>query len=76
MTSTVVMTIKSSLSAEITWDDATWILSCSFIIFTMQTGKRCICVNKIYVLFNRKINNFIYSVTWTISTNYIFKCIK
>lgn len=23
------------------WDDATWILACSFIIFTMQSGKLC-----------------------------------
>lgn len=21
------------------WDDATWILGCSFVVFTMQTGK-------------------------------------
>ena len=24
---------------EITWDDATWILTSAFIIFTMQSGK-------------------------------------
>lgn len=25
-------------SADMTWDDATWILTSSFIIFTMQSG--------------------------------------
>lgn len=36
-----VMTITAGLKINgiITWDDATWILSCSFMIFTMQTGK-------------------------------------
>ncbi len=26
------------------WDDATWILTASFIIFTMQSGKFCMIV--------------------------------
>ena len=28
-------------SGPISWDDATWILACSFIIFTMQSGELC-----------------------------------
>lgn len=30
---------KLEHQGEITWDDATWILTSSFIIFTMQSGK-------------------------------------
>ena len=36
--STVAVITKSS-DREMTWDDATWILTSSFIIFTMQSGK-------------------------------------
>lgn len=39
-------TIKDKLLLPITWDDATWILSCSFMIFTMQTGKTASLSNK------------------------------
>jgi len=31
----------------ITWDDATWILTSSFIIFTMQSGKRSVIYTNI-----------------------------
>lgn len=32
-------TMPASAGEELTWDDATWILTSSFIIFTMQSGK-------------------------------------
>ena len=31
--------VKAVDVGPITWDDATWILTSSFIIFTMQSGK-------------------------------------
>lgn len=33
---------------DLTWDDATWIITASFIIFTMQTGK---ALNEIIIAF-------------------------
>lgn len=38
---TVYSMIGSSSVGPITWDDATWILTSSFIIFTMQSGWLC-----------------------------------
>ncbi|XP_070542960.1 putative ammonium transporter 2 [Ptychodera flava] len=35
---TVVPTTVSVLELGLLWDDATWVLSCTFIIFTMQSG--------------------------------------
>lgn len=33
-------TLKASMcDDDLTWDDATWILTSSFIIFTMQSGE-------------------------------------
>ncbi len=31
-------TVDNGAEGAITWDDATWILTSSFIIFTMQSG--------------------------------------
>ena len=31
--------LEASTEPELTWDDATWILTSSFIIFTMQSGE-------------------------------------
>lgn len=30
------------------WDDATWILTSSFVIFTMQSGKYIVLISKHY----------------------------
>lgn len=38
---TVYSMIGSNSVGPITWDDATWILTSSFIIFTMQSGWLC-----------------------------------
>ena len=40
----------SNRTGDITWDDATWILTSSFIIFTMQSGEYHI-KNYIYIVY-------------------------
>ena len=49
---TTEMPVTTSKSiGPITWDDATWILTSSFIIFTMQSGRKLFIIkNKIEVL--------------------------
>ncbi len=39
-TAAEVTPVPTTAEAEMTWDDATWILTSSFIIFTMQSGTR------------------------------------
>lgn len=39
-------------AGAISWDDATWILACSFIIFTMQSGNFNISPNMQLIDFN------------------------
>ena len=38
-TNMAVSSMEEAKIATLSWDDATWILTSSFIIFTMQTGK-------------------------------------
>lgn len=35
-------TVADQDSSQLTWDDATWILTSAFIIFTMQSGIMCV----------------------------------
>ena len=51
----VTMPASDSFVSPITWDDATWILSCSFMIFTMQTGKRIIEITRNTYMLNSSI---------------------
>jgi hypothetical protein len=37
--STIATETEIAIVNNLTWDDATWILTSSFIIFTMQSGK-------------------------------------
>ena len=59
--STIVTETEVAIVNNLTWDDATWILTSSFIIFTMQSGKFMSIIKCMYKTnYNTVLDNLIF----------------